>query len=89
MTQENTYARFTLKSGAEITAPMPPGGMNGFVEMMEKSGLYENPQVVLWPEHIGEGEPTAVVVVSEIAAIVPVPAPLTDRTYTYPSPSTE
>jgi hypothetical protein len=45
MTQDNdTHVRITLKSGAEITAPMPPGGMNGFVEMMEKSGLYENPR---------------------------------------------
>lgn len=67
-----THVLFTLKSGAEVYVPMSPGGMPGFVEAMEKSGGYrDGGQLALWPGVVGEGEPTAIIVVSEIAAIQP------------------
>jgi hypothetical protein len=83
-----THVLFTLKSGAEVHVPMPPAGMAGFVEAMEKSGGYrDGGQIVIWPDVVGDGEPTAIIVVSEIAAVQPSWGGLLDRVISYPRTS--
>jgi hypothetical protein len=82
-----THVLFTLKSGAEVHAPMPPAGVSGLVEAMEKSGGYRG-QLVLWPGAVGDGEPTAIITVSEIAAIQPSwERGALDRVISYPRTS--
>lgn len=88
-TSAPTHVLFTLKSGAEVHVPMPPGGMTSISERMEMaSGRFGNPVVTVTSSSMMSiGEPAALIMIDEIAAVQPSWGGLLDRVISYPRTS--